>query len=251
MRPSTIISTYLLVLAAAYIAGCADRTAWSCRRSSECPEGDFCRVGECVPAVGFIADAGAQGAHGAEAGAPGCPDGDPPREGDLALNEVLVNVPGGDEGDANGDGVRDAYDDEFVEIVNRTEHTLDITGVGVRNGSAEKFVFGPTCLAPQQAAIIFGGGQPAQRPEMLVRVASSRFAFGNGGGSIVLAGSGGEILGAINYDSAPAEALTLSPQLDGAQFVPHSTLSAERLTSPGTCAGGQSFADGCGAPEGE
>jgi hypothetical protein len=236
------------------MSGCMDRSPWSCNRSSQCPDGQFCRVGECVPAVGFVAGDAATAAIAADAAgavdeadvaAPRCEEGSVPAEGELVLNEVLVNVPGGDEGDANGDGIRDAYEDEFVEIVNRTEQTLDLTGVAVRNGSSDKFVFGPTCLEAHQAAIVFGGGQPAERPGMLVRVAASRFAFGNSGGSVVLAGADGALLGAINYSNAPAEALTLSPQLAGADFVDHSTLSEGVLLSPGTCPGGELFSDGC------
>lgn len=249
MRPSAYIGAALAVLATLLIYGCADAPRWSCHRSSQCPDGQFCRVGECVPAVGFVeqdaARAQPDAAVATDAPATLCERGEPPSPGDLALNEVLVNVPGGDAGDANGDGVRDAYDDEFVEVVNRTDRVLDLTGVSVRNGSADKFVFGPTCLEERQAAIIFGGGAPAEQTEMVVRVAQSRFAFGNSGGSVVLAGADGHIFGAINYENAPAEALTLSPQLDGAQFVPHSQLSAGRLTSPGRCAGGQRFVDGC------
>jgi hypothetical protein len=242
---------YLLAVAVAVCAvlctgGCADTEPWSCNRSSQCPQGQFCRVGQCVPAVGFVSgDAATASAVGEDVAPPRCEAGSVPQDGELVLNEVLVNVPGGDEGDANGDGVRDAYEDEFVELVNRTDQTLDLTGVAVRNGSSDKFVFGPTCLGPHQAAIVFGGGVPAERPAMLVRVASSRFAFGNTGGSVVLAGADGSLLGAVNYSNAPAEALTLSPQLAGADFVEHSALSEGILLSPGTCAGGQSFADGC------
>ncbi len=248
MRPHPIMQAYVIALVAVGLAACVDGSSWSCHRSSQCPSGQFCRAGECVPAVGFISeDAGHGDVAGvdADAAAARCTRGTAPAEGDLVLNEVLVNVPTGESGDANGDGIRDAFDDEFVEIVNRTERVLDVTGVSIRNGSTEKFSFGPACLEPSQAAIVFGGGAPAERDETLVRVASSRFAFANGGGSVVLAGPEGQIWKVVNYEDAPAEALTLSPQLDGEQFVPHSTLSDERLTSPGLCAGGRSFAEGC------
>jgi hypothetical protein len=243
-----LIDTILLATfcAALSAAGCTDRASWDCNRSSQCPDREFCRVGECVPAVGYVSgDAAADSGLDVDPAPSRCEAGTAPGDGELVLNEALVNVPGGDQGDANGDGIRDAYDDEFVEIVNRTDRTLDLTGVTVRNGSSDKFVFGPTCLGPQQAAIVFGGGTPAEQPDILVRVASSRFAFGNSGGSVVLAGADGTLLGAVNYSNAPAEALTLSPQLAGAEFVPHGSLSEGILLSPGTCAQGSSFTDGC------
>ncbi len=161
------------------------------------------------------------------------------------LNEALVNVPAGAKGDANGDGVRDAYDDEFVELVNRTDHVLDITGVSVRNGSTDKFSFGATCLPAHQAAVVFGGGEPPDLGDVLVRVAPRHFAFANGGGSVAIADADGQVLGRLTYENAPAEALTLSPQLDGANYVAHSTLAPDVLLSPGTCADGAPFGQGC------
>ena len=47
----------------------------------------------------------------------------------FVLNEVLYDPPSGlPDGDANNDGVRDPNDDEFVEFVNSSANTLDISG---------------------------------------------------------------------------------------------------------------------------
>ena len=46
----------------------------------------------------------------------------------FVLNEVLYDPPSGSPGDANGDGTRDANDDEFVELVNSSATSLDISG---------------------------------------------------------------------------------------------------------------------------
>ena len=49
--------------------------------------------------------------------------------GDMIINEILAKVPLGIEGDANGDGVRDnSWEDEFVELINWTNHTVDLGG---------------------------------------------------------------------------------------------------------------------------
>ncbi|HEX8089040.1 MAG TPA: lamin tail domain-containing protein, partial [Blastocatellia bacterium] len=48
--------------------------------------------------------------------------------GSLAINEYMADPPPGPVGDANGDGVRDAAQDEFIELVNTTAAPLDISG---------------------------------------------------------------------------------------------------------------------------
>jgi uncharacterized protein (TIGR03437 family) len=85
----------------------------------------------------------------------------------LIINEVLADVPPDDpattevEGDANRDGVRGAADDEFVEVVNASPESLDISGVRVSDAQAVRFTFPPnTTLAPGRAAVVFGGGNP-------------------------------------------------------------------------------------------
>ena len=42
----------------------------------------------------------------------------------FVLNEVLYDPPSGSAGDANGDGVRDPNDDEFVEFVNDSDSII-------------------------------------------------------------------------------------------------------------------------------
>ena len=49
----------------------------------------------------------------------------PPAAGDLVINEVLLVPPNSFLGDANGDGETNLHEDEFVELVNATDHPLD------------------------------------------------------------------------------------------------------------------------------
>jgi hypothetical protein len=256
--PASLLAAMLI----AGIVGCVGPSEWTCRRSSECPERQFCRVGQCVPAVGFVPDPASPG-YGADAGwtgnadagwtgnadaaliAEGCPEGSAPAVGELVINEVLANVPADKAGDANADGARDAYEDEFVELVNTSDHILDISGVTLRVGEHEKFKFGATCLESGQAAVIFGGGHPAPQASYLVRVGQSSLGLSNGGGNISLYDAQGAVLSSMAYSDAAPESLTLSPQLVGEQFVPHTTLSPEQLFSPGVCPNGQQFSEGC------
>ena len=72
----------------------------------------------------------------------------------VVINEVLVDPASDTEGDANGDGVRDTYHDEFIEIVNRGSVTVDISGWETGPAGSERFVFPPgTLLAPGEYAV--------------------------------------------------------------------------------------------------
>jgi len=241
------------------VSGCVDASEWVCQRSSDCPAAEICRIGECVAGDEYLAAPSAP--DEAHADSPltepdmptesGCPAGRAPGRGELVINEVLANVPSGEAGDANNDGTRDAYEDEFVEIINRSADVLDVSGVTLRVGERDKFSFEATCLVSMEAAVIFGGGQPALHPDYQVYVSRSRLALGNSGGSMTLTDAGGVRLTAMSYGASGATSFTLSPELDGSEYLPHNTLNPERLFSPGTCASGASFSQGCAATPGD
>ena len=58
----------------------------------------------------------------------------------LIINEVLYDPPSGDAGDANGDGTREAQEDEFIEFVN-IGGTLDLSGYTIHDNAQERHVF--------------------------------------------------------------------------------------------------------------
>lgn len=106
------------------------------------------------------------------------------------ISEVLYNVPGGVEGDADGDGVRSATGDEFVELVNPHDKPISLKGYTLTDGknvkgqpgaggggtkppakpdsppkpevlpeddSRVRFVFPDVTLEPGQVVVIFNG----------------------------------------------------------------------------------------------
>ena len=93
-------------------------------------------------------------------------------------------------GDANGDGVFDVSDDEFIEIVNTGSDAIDISGWIVRDenpGTRHEFPAG-TVLGAGQGIVVFGGIEDGQ-------------TLGTFGNSLAqLASSGG--LGFSGEDSA-------------------------------------------------
>lgn len=82
--------------------------------------------------------------------------------GQLKINEVLADPPRGERGDANGDGIRDASADEFVEIVNTGTTPLCLAGWTLSDSSGLRRHLFPLGLElrPGKAIVIFGGGVP-------------------------------------------------------------------------------------------
>ena len=76
-------------------------------------------------------------------------------------------MPNDESGDADGDGVRSAVGDEFVELVNPHSKAIDLKGVVLtsrradpRNPGSKKgvsFVFPSVTLEPGQCAVVFNG----------------------------------------------------------------------------------------------
>tara|TARA_Y100000991_G_C21973393_1_gene350773 strand:+ start:1793 stop:2455 length:663 start_codon:yes stop_codon:yes gene_type:complete len=169
----------------------------------------------------------------------------------FVLNEVLYDPPSGSPGDANGDGIRDPNDDEFVELVNSSSTSLDISGYKLYDAdrllinTANHEFPANTILNPGQAVVVFGGGTPT----------------GNFGGSLVFAASG-QVLNLNNSEDVltvknnndsvlfsfdvtvlsnnPNESYTRFPDLYG-NFTQHDSASTGILFSPGTRVDGTGF----------
>ena len=150
---------------------------------------------------------------------------------DLIITEVHAD-PSPDEGDANGDGTIDSGDDEFVEIVNEGDETIDLSGYSIEDNTGERFTFpdGAT-LAPGVAATIFGGGDPTGIPG---EVFTSYLGLNNGGDTVILKDASGARVDAMTYGSEGGDdqSLTRSPSsID--PFVQHMSTSSGLRYSPG------------------
>ena len=105
----------------------------------------------------------------------------------LMINEVLVDPASSvEDGDANGDGVRHAQEDEFVEFINVSGGPLDLTGWKVGDDERIDFQFPDGyVLGPYEFLTIFGGGDvsnvPGYDPDSLkTRVFATGDSIGNG-----------------------------------------------------------------------
>jgi hypothetical protein len=246
--------------------GCAEPPAETqCATSRDCPGGSWCYLGECSgapddanvePAAKIKITVVDAPAPGVEYGvgeveeiyglASGCA---PPRPGELVLHEVLARVPDGEAGDASGDGLRDAYGDEFVELVHVGAHAIELGGVTLLNGERVKHTFEAMCLEPGAAIVVFGGAPgpgPWDEGVFVVR-SQSRLGLSNEAGAVGLRGADGGLLARFVYSDAQAQSYVLWPEITGAALVPHEQAAPGVLFSPGTCADGSPLADGCPA----
>lgn len=279
----------VIALLAALLAGsaaCHPAADRQCTRKSDCPDGDFCRFGACVPAIGksgpprpdtrpdsaagwsaedtdIVSDAALGSDSAADVADTGpavplqCEGARAPAPGDLVINELLADPPDGLAGDTNGDGVRDASDDEFIEIVDVSNTPIYLSRITIRVGGEVAFEFPPSCLPPGGSAVVWGGylqggadqpDRPGGPAGMVGFVAPSRLGLTNGGGRAALVSAAGETLDVVRWSSGPSESLTRTPQIEGPDFAPHSELVEDRLHSPGLCADGSPTKGGCPTP---
>ena len=173
---------------------------------------------------------------------------------DIGINEYLADPPDGAAGDANGDGVRDSSDDEFVEIMNRTTALVDVGGFTISDADAQRFVFPPGTMIPAgEVAVVFGGGHPqgefGNAAANGLVFTSSTLSLNNGGDTITLKNSFGTAIESVSFGSGEGNAnqsLNRNPDGGGITFAPHSTVpgSGGRLFSPGAAVDGTPFSSG-------
>lgn len=261
-----------LVFAAATAVGCAPPMDSECHTSEDCPGSTFCQMGQCTDLSGdpvsghnllddngdvspsAVADVSPDTDVSIDGGVSEpshpCPDAPPADAERLVLNEFLANVPMGDAGDANEDGVRHYHDDEFVELVNAGDVTIDLTGVALLSDTDVRFVFPEICLEPLHAVVVFGGLEPGATPPQgegfTSLVSDSWFRYPQGGGRIVVQSANDTTIADHTYGSHPDGSLNLARDLDGDRYVAHRELADDgALFSPGTCADGRPFPTGC------
>jgi len=170
----------------------------------------------------------------------------------FVLNEVLYDPPTDTiEGDANGDGDRDANDDEFVEFVNSSEDSLDISGYKLFD--ADRLAINTpnhefptnTVLSPGQAVVVFGGGTPnGSFGDALIFTSSNQVLNLTNSGDVLTVKNSNDstifIFDITSLSNNPNESYTRFPDLHG-EYVQHNSANTGTLFSPGTKADGSSF----------
>jgi hypothetical protein len=178
-------------------------------------------------------------------------DDDSPASDNLILNEILYDPSNaGLDGDANGDGVYAQNQDEFIELVNNSTKSIDLSGYkvfdagGLASGVPNHLVPNGTILPAGKALVIFGGGTPTGTfGGALVQTSTSGdLNLNNAGDVLTIKDSSNNVI--ISFDITPLsdnpnESYTRSPDIIG-DFVQHSKVTLLKF-SPGTKIDGSSF----------
>lgn len=173
----------------------------------------------------------------------------------ITINEIFASPSGsGLAGDANGDGLTHNSQDEFIEIVNTSDSSIDLSGWTLADGTGVRHLFpSGTVLGPQTAMVIFGGGSPTGVfGGAIVQTASTgTLSLNNSGDSITITDEPSPIA-SISYGSIAGslQSITLDPDLYGTGYVRHSTATSSggALFSPGTMMNGTLFSAPVPAP---
>ena len=176
----------------------------------------------------------------------GCPKGF-----GLIINEVLSDPSNsGLLGDANGDGVYDQGQDEFIEFYNNTNVPQNISGYTILDfdtilgTSTLRYTFpAGTNVAPKKALVVFGGGTPTGSFGGATVLVSGGLSLDNSGEKIQIRDSQGNEVLSFNSNELsgnPNESYTRKPDITGI-FVQHATVPPGKLFSPGTKTDGSAF----------
>jgi cysteine-rich repeat protein len=186
-----------------------------------------------------------------------------PGPGDLVINEFLAADGGATTTpmglDSNCDGNFTDSSDEFIELVNVSANTLDLTGVTYADADATsqglvKFTFAPQAtgsltLAPGKAVVLWGGGTPSCPgvTNFFVNGTFKSLSLNDDGDTITIATGGASpmTIATTTYaagDIVKGKSSNLSPDITGTSYVRHDMLNGVTTpASPGKKADGSAF----------
>ncbi|MFZ6029417.1 MAG: lamin tail domain-containing protein [Chloroflexota bacterium] len=169
----------------------------------------------------------------------------------LVINEIHAD-PHDNAGDANGDGLVDNADDEFIEIVNTSGEPIDLSGWSIEDGVSLRHTFPVSSVLPADCAlVVFGGGTISGTfgGSLVYTATEKALGLNNDGDTVTLYDTGASAVISHTYGSIAndGQAITRAPDITGL-FAKHGLLAAAagRRFSPGTRLDGSPF-PGCGA----
>ncbi|WP_026775276.1 lamin tail domain-containing protein [Polaribacter sp. Hel_I_88] len=151
----------------------------------------------------------------------------------IIINEILADP--GSVVDANGDGVFDSSEDEFIEFVNTDTISYDLTGYTVEDSSL-RYTFGATTIPAGGSVVIFGGGTPTGILGISDTANESTIlGLANTGDTVYLKNSSGTIIATYTYGSEANDDQSIGRNDDlTGDFVKHSEISSNPVSaSPG------------------
>ena len=173
----------------------------------------------------------------------------------LIINEVLYDPSNtGLEGDANGDGIYDQTQDEFIEIVNHSASDIDISRYRILDRvvadgltTVRHRIDSGLVIPAGGCVVVFGGGTATGSfggSHVEVDIGTQGLSMGNTGERVLFADSSGNIIDSLDTDllsNNPDESYTRVPDVVGSTFAQHASVTPGKLFSPGTKADGTPF----------
>ena len=150
----------------------------------------------------------------------------------ILINEVLADPPAIG-GDANGDGIVSATQDEFVELVNTAAAPVSLAGWSFADLVSTRHTFAPSSTIPAFGFfVIFGGGAPQGFANAAI-ASSGTLSLNNTGDTLTLRDQASQLVETFVYgaEGGMDVSLTRFPDALG-PFVKHTTVSV-RPFSPG------------------
>ena len=146
---------------------------------------------------------------------------------DIVINEIHADPSNnGLDGDANGDGINDSSDDEFLEFINFGTSDIDISGWTISDAVQVRHTFAAnTVIPPNQGIVVFGGGTPTGIPAQTDVASTGLLGLNNGGDNVIVADAFGiEIINeTYGSDAGDNQSLGRDPDITG-PFVKHTTI---------------------------
>jgi hypothetical protein len=134
------------------------------------------------------------------------------------LNEILADPPPDPNGDANGDGVRNSADDEFVEIINRGTGPMDLSNWSLADSVSVRHVFPDgLVLGAGELYVVFGGGSPVGIPSSSSTASTGTLSLNNTSDHVRLLDAGGLLKDSHTYgtEANADQSLIRVPDGDG------------------------------------
>lgn len=169
----------------------------------------------------------------------------------LIINEVLYDPSNtGLDGDANGDGVYNQAQDEFIEFYNDSNSSLDMSGYqifdadGLSSNTPNHTFPSGTSVPAHKSIVVFGGGTPTGSfgGAIVQTSTTGNLNLNNDDDFITVKDAQGNVVVTFNiepFSNNPNESYTRNPDITGG-FVQHTTVNSS-LFSPGKKVDGSSF----------
>lgn len=164
----------------------------------------------------------------------------------VIINEIFADPAAGLAGDANNDGVRSASDDEFVELLNDGESSVDISGWLMKDALQTRHVFSSnTILLPYEYIVIFGGGNPNLPSVKWQKASTGALNLNNTNETVSLFNNSSSLINQVSYTTLANndQSMVRFPETASSNFVLHSVAAQNTtdLFSPGTSVSGEHF----------